>query len=58
MAIKKSIPTGMRRRSDVSVRYHIDWDVADHAETSSLHRNWYLNETDLFEMSWRRLIGM
>ena len=47
----------MQRRSDVSVRSHIDRDVADHAETSSRLRNRYVNETDLFEASLRRLIG-
>ena len=47
----------MQRRSDVSVRSHIDRDVADHAETSSRLHNRYVNETDLFETSLRRLIG-
>ena len=41
----------MRHRSDVSFRSHIGWDVADHAYTSSRYRNWYVNETDLFETS-------
>ena len=45
----------MRRRGDVSVRSHVDRDVADHAETSSLRRNRYVNEVDLFETSLRRL---
>ena len=48
---------GMRRRSDVSFRSHIGRDVADHAETSSQRRDWYVNETDLFETSLWRLIG-
>ena len=39
----------MRRRSDVSFRSHTGRDVADHAETSSQCRDWYLNETDLSE---------
>ena len=47
----------MRRRSDVSFRSHIGRDVADRAETSSRRRGWYVIETDLFEMSLRRLIG-
>ena len=47
----------MRRRSDVSIRSHIDQDVADYAETSSRRRNRYMNETDLFETSLRRFIG-
>ena len=47
----------MRRPSDVSVRSHIGRDVADYAETSSRRRNRYVNETDLFETSLRRLIG-
>ena len=47
----------MQRRSDVSVRSDINRDVADHAETSSRLRNRYVNETDLFETSLRRLIG-
>ena len=47
----------MRRCSDVSFRFHIGWDVADHAETSSQRRNWYLNATDLFEMSLLCLIA-
>ena len=53
----KSDPPAMRRRSDVSVRSHIGWDVAHRAETSSRRRNRYVNETDLFETSLRRLIG-
>ena len=28
-------PAGMRRRSDVSFRFHTSWDVTDHAGTSS-----------------------
>ena len=48
-------PPGMRRRSDVSFRSHIGWYVADHVKTSSRCRNWYVNETDLFETSLRRL---
>ena len=50
-------PPGMRRRSDVSVRSHISRDVTDHAETSSRRRNRYVNVTDLFETSLRRLSG-
>ena len=42
--------------SDVSFRSHIGWDVVDHDETSSRPRNWYVNETDLFETSLQRLI--
>ena len=41
----------MRRHSDVSVRSDIGRDVADHDETSLQRRVWYVNETDLFEMS-------
>ena len=52
-----SVPPGMQRRSDVSVRSHIGRDVADHAETSSRRRKRYVNEADLFETSLRRLIG-
>ena len=33
----KTFPPGMRRRSDVSLWYHLGWDVADHIETSSRH---------------------
>ena len=33
-AIYDHIPPGMRRRSDVSIRSHIGWDVPDHTETS------------------------
>ena len=44
-------PPGIRSRSDVSFRSHIGRDVADHAETSSQRRDWYVNQTDLFEMS-------
>ena len=47
----------MRRRGDVSIRSHVDRDVADHAETSLLRRNRHVNEADLFETSLRRLIG-
>ena len=47
----------MRRRSDVSFRSHIGRDVPHHANTSSQRRNWYVNETDLFETSLRRLTG-
>ena len=50
-------PPGMRRRSDVSFRSVIDQDIRDHAETSSQRRDWYVNETDLFETSMSRLIG-
>ena len=39
----------MRHRNDVSFRAHTVWDNADHAETSSLHGNWYVNEMGLFE---------
>ena len=52
-----STPPGMRCRSDVSFRSPIGWDVADHAETSSRRHNRYVNGTDLFETSLRRLIG-
>ena len=48
----------MKRCSDVSVNSRITRDVADHAETSSRRRNRYVNETDLFEIYLRRLIGM
>ena len=34
-------PTGMWRRSDVSIRSQIDQDVADHDETSARRRNSY-----------------
>ena len=50
-------PPNMRLCSDVSFRSHIGRDVADHAETSSWIRNWYVNKTDLFETSLRPLIG-
>ena len=39
----------MRHRNDVPFRAHTVWDNADHAETSSLHGNWYVNEMGLFE---------
>ena len=42
-------PPGMQRRSYVPVRSHIDREVANHAETSSRRREWYVNETDLLE---------
>ena len=45
-------PPGMRRRSDVSLKCHIGRDVTDQAETSSRQRrDWYVNETDLFDTS-------
>ena len=47
----------MQRRSNVSFRSHIGRDVADHAKASSRRLNWYVNETDLFETSLRRLTG-
>ena len=50
-------PPGMRRRSDVSFRFHIGRDVVDHAETLSQRHNWHVNETDLFETSLRPLTG-
>ena len=50
-------PPSMPSRSNVSVRFHIDRDVADYVETSSRRRNRYVNETDLFETSLGRLIG-
>ena len=46
-----SSPTAMQRHSDVSFTSHISRDVADHAETSSPCRDWYVNETDLLETS-------
>lgn len=39
----------MRHRNDVSFRPHTGRDNADHAETLSLRRNWYVNEMSLFE---------
>ena len=51
-------PDGMRRRSDVSNRPHIGWDVADQAEMSSRLLNRHVNETDLFETSLRYLTGI
>ena len=51
MLNKTFIPPGMQCRSDVSFRSHIDRDVANHAKTSSQHRNWCVNETDIFETS-------
>ena len=51
-------PAGMRRRSDVSFRSHTSWDVIDHAGTSSWLPNSYVNETDLFETSLRRLTSL
>ena len=47
----------MQRHSDISFRSNIGRDVADYAERSSRCRNWYVNETDLFKTSLRRLIG-
>ena len=47
----------MPRRSDVSIRSYIGRDLADHAETSSRRPNRYMNEKDLFETSFQRLIG-
>ena len=44
-------PPAMRRPSNVSFRSLIGRDVADYAKTSSWRSNWYVNETDLFEMS-------
>ena len=41
----------MRHRTNVSIRPHIGQDVADQTETSSRHRNRYVNETGLFETS-------
>ena len=52
-----TFPLSMRRCSSVSFRSHIGRDIADRVETSSRRRNWYVNKTDLFEMSLRRLIG-
>ena len=46
----------MRHRNDVSFRAHTVWDNVDHAETSSLHSNWYVNEMGLFETCLLRLI--
>ena len=52
-----SSPPGMRCCSYVSYRSRIGRDVADHAKKSSRHRNWYVNETDLFKTSLGRLTG-
>ena len=46
----------MRHRNDVLFRAHTVWDNADHAETSSLHGNCYVNEMGLFETCLLRLI--
>ena len=40
----KYCPTSMQHRSDVSFSFHIGRDIADHAQTSSRRRNWYVNE--------------
>ena len=45
----------MRGPSDVSFRPHVGWVIAYHAKTSSRRRNWYVNETNLFETSLRHL---
>ena len=50
-------PPSMKRRRDVAFRSYIGPDVADHAKTSSRRRNWYVNETDVFEPSLRRVVG-
>ena len=50
-------PLGMRCRSDVSFRSHIGRDITDQAETSSRHRNRYVNETNLFETYLQHLTG-
>ena len=50
-------PPGMRRRSDVSFWSHLGWDVADHIETSSRRRYWYVNERNLFRTLLRPLTG-
>ena len=50
-------PPSMKRRRDVTFRSYIGPDVADHAKTSSRRRNWYVNETDVFEPSLRRVVG-
>ena len=49
-----SHPAGMQRRSDVSFWSHLGSDVADHIETSSRRRYWYVNESGFFgTLSWR-----
>ena len=50
------IPPIMRRCSNVLFRSLIGRDLAGHADSSSPRRNRYVNETDLFETSLRRLI--
>ena len=47
----------MGRRSDVSFLSHLGWDVANHIETSSRRRYWYVNESDIFGTLSRRLTG-
>ena len=44
-------PPRMRSRSDNLFTSQIDRYIADHAAMSSRHRNWFVNETDLFETS-------
>ena len=55
--LKRDITAGMRRRSGVSFGSHVRRDIADHAETSSRRRNWYVNDTDLSQTSLQRLNG-
>ena len=50
-------PPGVGRRSNISFRSHIGRGVADHVETSSSRYKWCVNETGLFVMSLRCLIG-
>ena len=45
------------KRLRLLIRSHIDWDVADYVKTSLRRRNWYVNETNLFETTLRRLTG-
>ena len=57
LLVSTNNPPAMRRRSDVSFWSHLGWDVADHIETSSWRRYWYVNELDLFGTLSRRLTG-
>ena len=50
-------PTRHATCSDLSFRFHIGRDVADHAARSYRRCNWYVNESYLFETPLRRIIG-
>ena len=55
IALNKNYQKVTHPACDVVATSHFCWDVADHIETSSRRRYWYVNKSDLFGTLSRRL---